>query len=183
MFDFQIKEKIELFYQAAQHQTDVMIKNILGQGIDIHLLGLRQLARETACPEAKLVFEDPSYKIIHHFALSTSQVHVCFLLCLVEEIEIEKESQDRYYRSAGETNLPFLPWAKCMQIPTNLDSFMGYGPVVPDGYGCSYNPQPDSVIFCASSFHSCEATSTSRFVEQLSDNLLQVADMLAQSST
>nr|CAG4650892.1 EOG090X04D9 [Simocephalus serrulatus] len=131
-----VQEKIQLFHKAAQHQTDVMIKNILGQGIDIHLLGLRQLARETDCPEAKALFQDPSYNVIHHFALSTSQ------------------------------------------IPTNSDSFMGYGPVVPDGYGCSYNPQPDSVIFCASSFHSCEATSTSRFVGELSAALLQVAEML-----
>ena len=69
-----------------------------------------------------------------------------------------------------------------MQIPTNSDSFMGYGPVVPNGYGCSYNPQPDSVIFCASSFRSCEATSTSRFVCQLSATLIQVAEMLEKRS-
>lgn len=69
-----MEEKIQLFYRAAEHQTDVMIKNILGQGIDIHLLGLRQLARQSGCPEATAVFDDPSYQIINHFALSTSQV-------------------------------------------------------------------------------------------------------------
>ena len=51
-----------------------MIKNILGQGIDIHLLGLRQLARQSGCAEATAVFQDSSYGIINHFALSTSQV-------------------------------------------------------------------------------------------------------------
>jgi len=52
-----------------------MIDNILGMGIDCHLLGLRQAARENAisCP----VFEDDSFRIANHFALSTSQVN-CF---------------------------------------------------------------------------------------------------------
>lgn len=73
----------------------------------------------------------------------------------------------------------FLFW----QIPTSsADSFMGYGPVVPDGYGCSYNPQPDCVIFCASAFKSCESTSVAGFVRQLSDTLVQVGDMLENRS-
>lgn len=52
-----------------------MIDNILGMGIDCHLLGLRQAARENAisCP----IFEDDSFRIANHFALSTSQVN-CF---------------------------------------------------------------------------------------------------------
>jgi len=51
-----------------------MVKNILGQGIDIHLLGLRELARRSGVPEALAVFEDQSYMDINHFSLSTSQV-------------------------------------------------------------------------------------------------------------
>ena len=69
-----MEEKIRLFYEAAKHQTDVMIKNILGQGMDVHLLGLRQLARQSGCNDAIALFQDPSHQIIHHFALSTSQV-------------------------------------------------------------------------------------------------------------
>ena len=65
-----------------------------------------------------------------------------------------------------------------MQIPTTSNSFMGYGPVVPDGYGCSYNPQPESVVFCASSFRSCEATSTDKFVNQLEKSLFEVSQLL-----
>ncbi len=71
-----------------------------------------------------------------------------------------------------------LKESECAKIPTSSDSFMGYGPVVPDGYGCSYNPQPDCIIFCASSFNSCEATSTRRFVNELSRTLTDVADLL-----
>ncbi|EFX85954.1 hypothetical protein DAPPUDRAFT_45346, partial [Daphnia pulex] len=126
---------------SAENQTDVMIRNILGQGMDNHLLGLRQLAKHIDSDEAAAVFQDPSFQTIHHFALSTSQ------------------------------------------IPTSsADSFMGYGPVVPDGYGCSYNPQPDCVIFCASAFKSCESTSVAGFVRQLSDTLVQVGDMLENRS-
>lgn len=65
-----------------------------------------------------------------------------------------------------------------IKIPTLSDSFMGYGPVVPDGYGCSYNPQVDCIIFCASSFKSCESTSTQRFVNELSRTLVDVAQLL-----
>lgn len=55
---------------------------------------------------------------------------------------------------------------------------MGYGPVVPDGYGCSYNPQTESVVFCVSSFRSCETTDTRQFVDQLKDSLVRVSQLL-----
>jgi choline O-acetyltransferase len=69
-----VGERIGLFYKAAENQTDVMIRNILGQGMDNHLLGLRQLAKHVDSDEAAAVFQDPSFQTIHHFALSTSQV-------------------------------------------------------------------------------------------------------------
>lgn len=76
LFCFALKEeeRIGLFYRAAENQTNVMVNNILGQGIDIHLLGLRELSREHHCPDGIAVFDDPSYKDINHFSLSTSQV-------------------------------------------------------------------------------------------------------------
>ena len=69
-------EQIRLFYKAADNQTNVMVKNILGQGIDNHLLGLRQLAKNINIDTATDVFQDPSFQIVHHFALSTSQVRI-----------------------------------------------------------------------------------------------------------
>jgi len=36
----------ELFRTAVERQTDVMVQNILGKGIDIPLLGLREASRE-----------------------------------------------------------------------------------------------------------------------------------------
>lgn len=77
-----------LFYKAVEFQTDVMIKNILGQGIDIHLLGLRQLSRETGHPDAVAVFDDQSHRDINHFALSTSQVAIENFIRDKERIQI-----------------------------------------------------------------------------------------------
>lgn len=70
---FYQNEKIQLFETAVKKQTDIMIDNILGMGIDAHLLGLRQAARENALPCT--IFEDDSYRLANHFALSTSQVN------------------------------------------------------------------------------------------------------------
>lgn len=53
----------------------------------------------------------------------------------------------------------------------STDSFIGYGPVVPDGYGASYNPHPDSIVFCISSFHSSDETDTEKFAQSVREAL------------
>jgi choline O-acetyltransferase len=53
-------------------QTEIMVENILGQGIDIHLLGLREQSKLMNMPMD--LFDDESYKIANYFVLSTSQV-------------------------------------------------------------------------------------------------------------
>ncbi|XP_063547942.1 choline O-acetyltransferase isoform X2 [Cydia strobilella] len=72
--DSQKKEqkKLELFDEAAKKQTAIMEANILGRGIDNHLLGLRETARaQGPLPD---LFTDPTYKLMNEFKLSTSQV-------------------------------------------------------------------------------------------------------------
>lgn len=63
----------ELFRCAVARQTEVMVKNILGSGIDIPLLGLREASVEVT-GEMHELFTDESYKISQCFLLSTSQV-------------------------------------------------------------------------------------------------------------
>ncbi|CAK8678602.1 unnamed protein product [Clavelina lepadiformis] len=63
------------------------------------------------------------------------------------------------------------------QIPTNTDSFMCYGAVVPDGYGVSYNPHNDSIVFCVSSFKSCQSTNSKKFVTALGESLKIMANI------
>lgn len=62
----------ELFRCAVARQTEIMVQNILGYGIDIHLLGLREACRERG-PMHEL-FTDESFRIANCFLLSTSQV-------------------------------------------------------------------------------------------------------------
>lgn len=51
-----------------------MVQNIMGQGIDIHLLGLREACKDRGGPLHDL-FTDESYEIANCFLLSTSQVN------------------------------------------------------------------------------------------------------------
>lgn len=59
-----------------------------------------------------------------------------------------------------------------------MNSFMGYGPVVPHGYGASYNLKDDYIIFCISSFYSSEITNTKKFTEFLRESLNSTRDLL-----
>ena len=64
------------------------------------------------------------------------------------------------------------------QVAVNLpDSYMGYGAVVPDGYGVSYNLQNDDVTFCVGSFFSCRETSSLLFATKVQESLLQMKDL------
>ncbi|KAF2363289.1 Acyltransferase ChoActase/COT/CPT [Trinorchestia longiramus] len=119
-----VRDRLAKFNVALETQTEIMVNNILGRGIDNHLLGLREVAKEMGLPTPE-IFNHSSYQISNHFGLSTSQV------------------------------------------PTLSDSWMGYGPVCPDGYGASYNPHPETIVFCLSAWNSCESTSTLDFGRSL----------------
>ncbi|XP_050719792.1 choline O-acetyltransferase-like [Eriocheir sinensis] len=134
-----IADRLAKYEAAIKLQTDIMVNNILGRGIDIHLLGLREMAKEMGLPTPE-IFAHDSYRIANHFRLSTSQV------------------------------------------PTLSDSWMGYGPVVPDGYGASYNPHPDYIVFCLSAFKSCEETSTLEFGRNLERALDEMKVLLENRS-
>ncbi|XP_011505793.1 PREDICTED: choline O-acetyltransferase [Ceratosolen solmsi marchali] len=127
----------ELFNKAVQRQTKEMLDNIIGQGIDNHLMGLRYAALENGEPIPE-IFNDEAFKIIQHFALSTSQ------------------------------------------ITTKNDVIAGYGPVVPDGYGCGYNVRKNGFIFSCSAFHSDENTSAKKFAQTLEKSLQDMALMLSK---
>lgn len=71
---FQKEQLRELFRTAATRQTEIMVQNILGNGIDIPLLGLREASREVE-GELHELFTDECYKIANCFLLSTSQVN------------------------------------------------------------------------------------------------------------
>ena len=66
------------------------------------------------------------------------------------------------------------------------ESFMVYGPLVVDGYGCCYNPSSERLTFGISSFneHLPEQTATNsdQFRESLLTTLRLMDDMLSHSS-
>ncbi|XP_074114537.1 choline acetyltransferase isoform X1 [Cotesia typhae] len=140
-FTIYSKQRIkELFDLAVQRQAKEIADNINGLGLDNHLMGLRYVAKEMGenIPE---LFNDESFNIIHHFALSTSQV------------------------------------------TTKNDAIVGYGPVVPDGYGCAYNLRKNGFIFSCSAFHSDGRTNARKFAQTLELSLRDMADMLKSSQS
>nr|CAH7750018.1 unnamed protein product [Callosobruchus chinensis] len=72
------EKKLLLWNEAVIAQTQEMVDNILGLGIDVHLLGLREAARETSPTAASPlpeIFLDNSYRLANKFLLSTSQFY------------------------------------------------------------------------------------------------------------
>nr|XP_019944776.1 PREDICTED: choline O-acetyltransferase [Paralichthys olivaceus] len=63
------------------------------------------------------------------------------------------------------------------QVPTTVEMFCCYGPVVPNGYGACYNPQSDHIIFSVSSFHESPQTCSAEFVKCLVQGLLDMRDL------
>ncbi|MBW00590.1 Choline O-acetyltransferase, partial [Eschrichtius robustus] len=68
------------------------------------------------------------------------------------------------------------------QVPTTMEMFCCYGPVVPNGYGACYNPQPESILFCISSFHGCKETSSTKFAKAVEESLIEMRGLCSQPS-
>ncbi|OQR74564.1 carnitine O-acetyltransferase-like [Tropilaelaps mercedesae] len=64
------------------------------------------------------------------------------------------------------------------QVAAKSRSVMFYGPLVPDGYGCCYNPTDDAIHFGLSAFNSCPTTDLSKFHESLEHSFEQMGDYL-----
>ncbi|GFQ96704.1 carnitine O-acetyltransferase [Trichonephila clavata] len=64
------------------------------------------------------------------------------------------------------------------QVPSKIDAFMCYGPLVPDGYGCCYNPRNSSINFGLSACNSSPETHSSNFMAALTESLTEMHDVL-----
>ncbi len=58
-----------------------------------------------------------------------------------------------------------------------MDAFMCYGPVVPNGYGVCYNPQPNEIIVAVTSFNSCGETRSDYFASVLEGAFVQMREL------
>ncbi|GAB0192371.1 choline O-acetyltransferase [Grus japonensis] len=69
------------------------------------------------------------------------------------------------------------------QVPTTMEMFCCYGPVVPNGYGACYNPQPEHILFCISSFKDCKETSSDMFAKAVEESLLDIRDLCSKCNS
>lgn len=99
--------------------------------------------------------------------------HMLGLLRTARELKMEKPDIfcDETYLASNQFIL------STSQVPTTVEMFCCYGPVVPNGYGACYNPQSDHIIFCVSSFWENTGTSSAVFVKALNEGLLEIRDL------
>ncbi|XP_044750467.1 carnitine O-acetyltransferase-like [Coccinella septempunctata] len=67
------------------------------------------------------------------------------------------------------------------QVATKCKGVMAYGPLVPNGYGCCYNPRPDDIFFAVSCFKDNEETDANKFRNALERSLLDMHNLLARN--
>ncbi|XP_041645949.1 choline O-acetyltransferase [Cheilinus undulatus] len=99
--------------------------------------------------------------------------HLLGLREIAQELKMEKPDifKDDAYLISNQFIL------STSQVPTTVEMFCCYGPVVPNGYGACYNPQSNHIIFCVSSFHDSPQTSSAEFVKCLVQGLLDMRDL------
>ena len=78
--------------------------------------------------------------------------------------------------------LPPLTLSICAQVPVVADAFMCYGPLVPDGYGCCYNPRDTQINFGTSACNSSPATVAADFRTALENSLNDMFNLLHSGS-
>ncbi|XP_015186144.1 PREDICTED: carnitine O-acetyltransferase-like isoform X2 [Polistes dominula] len=93
------------------------------------------------------------------------------MIALTESLQLPELYKDVAYTRSTYFNLT------SSQVPYKSSSFMCYGPVVPDGYGCCYNPRSDDILFACSSFNSCKETNTKEFAETLRQALCRMRNL------
>uniref|UniRef100_A0A665W736 Choline O-acetyltransferase n=1 Tax=Echeneis naucrates TaxID=173247 RepID=A0A665W736_ECHNA len=104
--------------------------------------------------------------------------HLLGLREVAHELKIEKPEifKDEAYLISNQFIL------STSQVPTTVEMFCCYGPVVPNGYGACYNPQSDHIIFSVSSFRESPQTCSAEFVKCLVQGLLDMRDLSKERS-
>uniref|UniRef100_A0A7N8X155 Choline O-acetyltransferase n=1 Tax=Mastacembelus armatus TaxID=205130 RepID=A0A7N8X155_9TELE len=108
--------------------------------------------------------------------------HLLGLREIAHEVKMEKPElfKDEVYLISNQFIL------STSQVPTTVEMFCCYGPVIPNGYGACYNPQSDHIIFSVSSFHESPQTCSAEFVKCLVQGLQdmrELCDKYRSSST
>jgi carnitine O-acetyltransferase len=67
------------------------------------------------------------------------------------------------------------------QVASVNQAFMCYGPLVPNGYGCCYNPRQNDISFGISAFNSSKETNAAQFKIALQQCLIDMQSIAAKS--
>ena len=95
-------------------------------------------------------------------------------------LAIEQGMFPRFFSDTGYTRSTHMRISSS-QLPNEYYRYVGYAPLVEDGYGVCYNPEELAVHFVVSSFNSCPHTVTAdRFSEVLMQSLNTVKLLLEQ---
>uniref|UniRef100_A0A672GXD7 Choline O-acetyltransferase n=1 Tax=Salarias fasciatus TaxID=181472 RepID=A0A672GXD7_SALFA len=136
----------------------------------------------SATPEASILFSYPqsNQNINANFVLKAItgmgiDNHLLGLREIAHEMKMEKPEvfKDEAYLISNH----FILSTSQVVVPTTVEMFCCYGPVVPDGYGACYNPQSDHIVFCVSSFRESSHTCSAEFVKCLMQGLLDMRDL------
>jgi len=68
------------------------------------------------------------------------------------------------------------------QVASKFPACLSFGPVVPDGYGCCYNPMENAILYCVSAYKSHPKTQAKDLGEAIANALKDVHLLLATES-
>lgn len=68
-------------------------------------------------------------------------------------------------------------------MAASVEAVMCYGPLVPDGYACCYNPLPQQIMFAICAMNECPDTSSQAYVSALEASLLDMQRVVSSCSS
>lgn len=169
-YDFVLNPSLPSLRQAIADHKSTVNRAMDGQGIDRLLLGMAVAANEV---------KEGNWKFGTSVSLDQGDL----------------DSIERMYKNALFNRSKYFKLSTSQVATSFRDSFMVYGPLVTDGYGCCYNPQPDNIIFGVSSFNShlasapemdeasISGTNSDNYKNSLKETLLLMKDLFVSGSS
>ena len=162
-FHFSKHPSLPALKDAIDAHKNAVNRAMTGNGIDRLLLGLNAAAQEVT---------QGTWKWSH---VSTDTLGQNDLRLLQRLYQHELFIRSKYFSISTS------------QVPTIFpDSFMIYGPLTNEGYGCCYNPARNGITFGISAFNDFAeepcTTSAIRFKQALAQALIEMRDMIMSTS-
>ncbi|CAD5221746.1 unnamed protein product [Bursaphelenchus okinawaensis] len=111
--------------------------------------------------------------------------HLCALECLAKENVARgrlKQLPEIFTQETYKETVRFpLTTSQVSTNPIFEGTYLCYGPVVNDGYGCAYNIQPHKIIFAISDMKSCDRTNGIAFEQTLKEALEDLSYLLCRA--